>query len=387
MIVLNFLHSPSGGGLQNSASFLSVLANSKIEKTQLLCVVFEGSLLEDLCVTHGFMYYSVKANLLSKFFFEFRARRIIKRGDIVFSIFGPPFPFTSNHSLNIGGMAISNVFYPEIDFWGYLSKFSKLLKIFKDRYRVYRYKQLDFWIFETELLASKARDNFKFPADRVAVIKMATSSLVNKSRTLNQSHFLPKTSCKYILMLCGAHPNKQHHLLPILAHQLKSRFINDIRFVFTTASNAYLESVNARITELDVSEFFINVGPISADKVADLISEVDFLMNISVLESFSNNFVEAWEMQKPLITTRKDWSVAAAKDAALYVDIDDSGIEVDSFLQALQSDHTIVVANGVEMLKSHPTAIQKNQLYLDAIERVRILGSLPEAIRKEITLK
>ena len=130
MIYLNFIHAPSGGGLQNSASFLQTLVEHKFDLGSVCCFVFEGSILESICIKNSIEFISVRNGLAGKMLFELFFFLKIKKDDIVFSIFGPPLLFTEGKSINVGGMAISNVFYPEIDFWGYLSPLKKHIKYF-----------------------------------------------------------------------------------------------------------------------------------------------------------------------------------------------------------------------------------------------------------------
>ena len=386
MIYLNFLNAPSGGGLQNSASFLQTLVSQNVNLDDFTCFVLKGTILEKLCLENSIRHFSVKRGVLSKTLFELFAIFKLKKGETVFATFGPPLLFTNGYTCNVGGMAISNVFYPEVKFWDYLPLFSKLLKKIKDRYRVSRYKKLDIWIFETQLLADKAINNYCFPQDRVHVIKMAPSALVSVDYIDRSIDYGLDRSKKYILMLCSAHPNKRHHLLPKLASKLKAHGTDDVVFIFTTNDNKYYEGVELTIRELNVENFFKNVGPVAPENVATLINAVDYVMNISLLESFSNNFVEAWAMQKPLITVREEWAFSAAKQAALYLDIKYGEIDLHSFYSALSSNALDVVRHGAEILKEYPTATEKNIQYLDLIKKASEVGSLSPKIRRRISL-
>ena len=216
---------------------------------------------------------------------------------------------------------------------------------------------------------------------------MAPSALVSKNKITNENSYGFDQHKIKILLLCGAHPNKRHHLLPPLAYSLKKSGYNDIQFVFTASPNEYLASVNSAIHELDVSEYFLNVGAVEPTNVANLLCSVDFVMNISLLESFSNNFVEAWAMGKPLITVFDEWAFSAANNAALYIDIKNDVIQFDSFLAALDSNKYELVTNGLLMLEQHPTAEQKNILYMEVIQKAISLGNLDKNIRKGITLR
>src|SRR5690606_9711534 len=106
-------------------------------------------------------------------------------------------------------------FYPEIDFWGYLSFSKKFLKKLKDRYRFYLTKFSNVIIFETEILKERAIKLKKFKRDRTFVIKMAVNKIVSESNVnSSQQHFTKGINKGFkILYLGSGHPNKRQHLL------------------------------------------------------------------------------------------------------------------------------------------------------------------------------
>ncbi len=386
MIYLNFLHTPSGGGLQNAISFLRTLIEFQKNLEDYCCIVFKNSCLEYICRENNIKYKSSNSGVFGKTLFELSAFRFLKKGDLVFSIFGPPLPFTSGLTINVGGMAISNVFYPEIDFWGYLPLFQRSIKSLKDKYRVFRYKKLDHWIFETELLAEKAIHKFGFPSERVSVVRMAPSMLVSKGNVKQDSKFKFDTHRTQFLMLCGAHPNKRHHLLVSLAKKLRSIGRDDIQFIFTSHQNGYFEKVWEEIVDNRLSDYFLNIGPIEPNRISSLIDSVDYILNISLLESFSNNFVEAWVMEKPLITVDAEWARSAAGDAAVYLELTSDGIDVYNFLAAIARDKKDLVKNGLDMLENYPSSSSKIEMYLEVIQFAKKNGIINKEQSSSILL-
>jgi glycosyltransferase involved in cell wall biosynthesis len=386
MIYFNFLNAPSGGGLQNSVSFLLNLLEIEYDFRNTTCLVVKGSPLEALCVENNISYKSVRSGAFNKILFELTARSFIERDDVVFSIFGPPLLTTSNYSLNVGGMAISNVFYPEVDFWEHAGYIGSKLKNLKDFYRVWRYKKLDYWIFETELLAKKAIGDFGFPEERVSVVKMSPSKLVSPRNVTDvKSVLCGLEDRKIFILLCNAHPNKRHHLLPALAEKLKIRGVSKPLFVFTTANNEYYESVKKEILNREVEEYFMNIGNVKAEDVSTVLSKVDFVLNISQLESFSNNFVEAWVMGKPLVTTNDEWARGAAENAAIYLNIDNE-INADDFIDVIDRDCSFFVAEGFSLLETYPSGEEKTKGYLDVIDKACKQMKITSLDRKRIKL-
>jgi len=387
VIYFNFLHCPDGGGYQNSLSFITTLIETKYNFDDVTCIVFEGTSLEKILKINGIKYQAVKKGVISKTLLELKLSTKITKRDLVFSIFGPPILFTKGKSINIGGMAISNVFHKDINFWGYLPLLKKFTKKCKDRYRVKRYIQLDYWVFETELLLQKAVEEFNFPVERCEVIKMTPSHYVKPNLVNGKTNPANDIQNIKFLFLAGGHPNKRLHLLPNLAQNLM-KVTNDFRFYITADSNAYLENVLLRAKELNVADKIALVGKVDAEKVVNWINDTDIVCNFSLLESFSNNFVEAWAMEKPLLVTDAIWSRRSCKNAAIYIDLEDLEKGASQIGDVIKNKKQLkeVIENGLGMLREHPSASEKAVQYVKAIEKASALGKIKASQRNMITL-
>ncbi len=389
MIYYNFLYAPDGGGYQNSLSFVKSLSNIGYDFSGTTLLVYENSELHHFSTHRGIGCISIKTGVSYKLLFELGSRRFLKKDDVVFSLFGPPMLTTSGFTLNIGGMAISNVLHKDIDFWDYLNSLGKNFRRLKDLYRCWRYSKLDYWIFETELLAKKAINEYNFPNSRVSVVKMAPSALVTKKAIVNNSRYnYLRGNSLNMLFLSGAHPNKRIHVLPNLARSLREVGVSDFNFVLTCRPGKYLSDILESAKQLGVEKHFEVVGPVQVNDVATVIDCSDFVCTFSVLESFSNNFVEAWVMEKPLIVTEADWAKDACDDAALYVEPEnalDSAKKIRSLFNSINNQKKLI-CNGKKMLKLHPTAEEKAELYLNYINRVQVLGKIDSRERAEVQL-
>jgi len=381
MLYINFLYAPNGGGYQNSISFLTTLIKQDHKFYNTTILLYKNSLLEHLCIDNEINYLAVNNGILARIRFELSAHKFIKKGDIVFSLFGPPLPFTTSTSLNIGGVAVSNLFYNDLDFWFYLNPVKKLIKKIKDLYRKKRYKELDYWIFETDILKNKAVNDFLFPPDRCCVIKMAPSKIVsleNIKKEFNETDRLPDDEVVKFLFLCSAHPNKRLHILPELAQIMSKNGFNNFCFILTADENAYLSKINLDIKTRNVAKYFYNIGSISPDNVSTVISKCDYVCTFSLLESFSNNFVEAWAMNKPLVVTSADWAKESCGQAAFYADLENIS-NLANQLISLTSDlniDNILIKAGSAILKEYPTAEEKAHQYLRTIERAIEIGKI-----------
>ncbi len=389
MLYINFLYAPSGGGYQNSLSFIKSLMGLEFDFSSVTVFVYQGSELHDIAIRNGIKYHAVKKGVVYKLLFELFSRLHLQKGEVVFSLFGPPMLTTCNYTMNVGGMAISNVFYKDVDFWGYLNPFRKFLKKIKDDYRKGRYTKLDYWIFETDLLMRKAIDEFGFPRDRCSVVRMAPSTLVSPHNVIRNSRFCDlKHNDNNFLYLCGAHPNKRLHALPGLALMLRNLGFTNFKFVLTAGKNEYLSSVIGGAERLGVLENFINIGPVKPDEVATIVDSCDYVCTVSLLESFSNNFVEAWKMEKPLVVTDAEWARASCMDSAYYINLDDTEQAAKIIMELVGSEEIkqLLVENGRRILKYYPSTESKSLRYIEILNRAKKLGKISKKQREGISL-
>ena len=172
-----------------------------------------------------------------------------------------------------------------------------------------------------------------------------------------------------------------------IARHMKAVCADDFSVVFTLPAHApYTQMVRNAFEEQGVADCYCNIGPIKPDDVASLISCCNAMCTFSVLESFSNNFIEAWRMKVPLVVTDADWARGACNDAALYINpLDPVGAaESMSELAREPSLSQALVSNGEAQLKRHPTAESKLELYFGEMDKALELGPCPKHVRLQI---
>ena len=81
----------------------------------------------------------------------------------------------------------------------------------------------------------------------------------------------------------------------------------------------------ARVSEADLGDHLINLGPIDQRMLRPLYAGVDAVVLPSLLESFSGVYVEAMALGVPIITSDRDFAHVVCGDAAIYVDPTDPG--------------------------------------------------------------
>ncbi len=293
----------------------------------------------------------------------------------------------TDYLINVNGCAYSNLFYPEIPFWAQAGKYRYLFEM-KDFFRRKQIQKADYWIFETEVLRKRAIELCNFPEERVGVVNMAPSQLVKPENVKGDllSVFESKLPKKFkFLHLCGPHPNKRLVAMAAITREMVKQGARDFCVVFTiNCDSDYAKMVQLAFVKEGVEDYLELVGPVASDECATLIDCCDVMCTFSILESFSNNFIEAWRMRKPLVVTDSDWSRGSCGGGALYLNPENS-FESAGMLRTLLDNDALrkdVIEKGSLQLANYPTPEEKLNLYLIEMEKAKFLGPCPSEERR-----
>lgn len=363
--------------MQNALSFLACLAEyQKTNQLKYIITCNRNSAIEQYCKENNLNFHSIAEGKLGRIKYElYYGAHLAKknRTTTIFSIFGGP-PLISSNARKISGFAYSNIIQPEINFWGFLPWHKKILKKTIDKVRLHLAHQADELILETDYLAKRAKFGV-FKEKTLHVVKMAPSAMVSKSinETLKNNNSQPRKTID-ILYLSGAHENKRIHELASIFSEL-NRSQNLYRLITTLPENSKYYSTVKRAFEESGSPFSLkNIGPIPPENVGQLLTNVDGMINTALLESFSNNWVEAWLAEIPLITTDADWSRDACGNAAIYIDIKNPTGSASMISATFNSKATLEKSKiqGKDQLKKLLTPTQKFHSYMTIINNPHV---------------
>lgn len=372
-VVINLVPVSIGGGLQNALSLLRVLSKTSIENAEFVIFCRQGSVIEQEAKKNNLRFISfpngMKGRLLFEAFYGWRASRDFA-ADVVFTLFGAP-PLGLFGIKKVSGFAYSNIIQTEVDFWGWLPWRQRLKKIIIDFFRYWSVMRSDVIIVETDYLRLRAI-NGVFKGKDLRVVKMAPSSVVTSALSSGVPH------CVYsddnasrvirVLYLSGEHPNKRIHLLAPIFFELSKSSL-EYKLITTLPQGNYLQSVVDAFSKYGIAACHENIGPVAPSSVAGILRGSQALINVAKLESFSNNWVEAWAADLPLIVTDAEWARASCGSAAIYVDIDQP-IESSKRIHAVLSsekDSKKLISNGRKMLTSLPSAEERTRQYLEIL--------------------
>ncbi|WP_286295415.1 glycosyltransferase [Vibrio apostichopi] len=358
-----------GGGLQNASSFITMLASDNKRRKDSVVVVRKNTTLERLCIESDIDVLSVSDSFLGRIFIEFLyIKYLCVKFEIerVFTLFGNT-PLNRPSCKCISGFAYSNIIEKNVDFWFFLSRRSKLLARIKDWIRLKSSLRSDVIILETYHLHKIAKQNRTFNNVELKVVQMSPSSMLNSLSALNRNDVLSDLKIEYnILYLSGAHPNKNiHRLAPII---LELNYKLNIKLIVTLPKSDYTNTVTSAFYSMGIIDKLKNIGPITPDQVGSCLEKSDFIINVANLESFSNNWVEAWASGRVLICNDKSYAYSSCENAAIYIDLDDPKKAAELIISAFSKKNELQNA-GNELLKRLPSAKKRYEDFWHVIEK------------------
>lgn len=364
--LVNLVPVGAGGGLQNGLSFVVGLAGLD-QAHPFVVACRRGSAIEQKCIELNIPHEAIGGGFFSRVACELWLLAALgkrHRAKVIFTLFGNP-PFNSGGMVKISGFAYSNIIQTEVPFWNFLPFHKRVIKLLKDRLRLFMARQSDELILETPYLYARGKEGV-FKDKKLHVVEMEPSILV---RARDRASALVRDEGGFdFLYLSGPHPNKRIHLLAPIIAELNRQERPSRLIVTLPESAAYTQAIRAAFIEHDVEHQLKNIGPVEPKNVADLLHSVDGVVNIALLESFSNNWVEAWASRKALICTDAEWARASCGDGAIYIDPDRPKEAAEQIREGL-NDLTGLLERGDARLKQLGGERTKIQKYMDIIAR------------------
>lgn len=372
-ILLNLVAIKKGGGQQVAVNFLNVILTEEIADFNFLIIATEGTILaKKLKSQNTYKYKLIHNHIIKRAVFDlFTIKKIAKKYkiDLIFSLFGPA--IFAPKTLSVTGVAVSNLFYPEIKFWNgnalYLLK-----KRIIDKYRLETIKKADALIFENSGMKGRGKKLYNltesiFIRPSISLKKSELSSMVTEQiKLLNKNRFT-------VLMLTGVHPNKKvEAVIPILKY-LHSQNEKDIDFAISiSASHPFAINLLEEAKKNKLGGHIKFLDSVHPEDVPSLSKHIHAYLLISLLESFSNNIIEAWTYQRPLVITDADWSRSICKDAALFVNREneeDIALKILELKRSKEKQKELTEAGSKE-LEKYPSPVEKVKLQLNYLRRL-----------------
>jgi glycosyltransferase involved in cell wall biosynthesis len=367
-LLINFGPLKKGGGQNVALNFLQELKRTNEIGFVPFFIVSKNSILHDRLKSSSWKnnVYVVSNNpylrVLQEFLF---ANSFIKKNkiDYIYTYFG--FGLFGFNKKQIVGSADSNLYFPEVDFWKNEKIHEKCIRWMVDKYRIYGLKKANAVIFENRAMYERASDLFRIK--RKALILPSIDIPINR-KDLN---LIFKTNNPKVLLLCGWQRNKNILLIPEIAALLRQLNFNT-EFIVTaepdksSCSKEFFDLVE----KWNVSDLINCIGTVEKDQLPELYKQIDLVLLLSLLESFSNNIIESWFYQKPLVVSDEPWSRSICNKAAVYVQrekVEDIAETIIDILST-QSLRDSLIIKGKKELEKYPSIKERFNQELNFIK-------------------
>jgi len=288
--------------------------------------------------------------------------------DVVYSCFGHA--LIRRRVCQICGVADSNLLFPEIDFWEGYQGLSRVKKWLVDEYRKWGYRRAAGLVYENAAMEERSKRIFGKEKDSI-FIKPSFSIGIN-----NQECNIAVPSCKgYVncLFLCGWQRNKGILIIPEMVKVATKKQLNMEFYISANwdKSDQVCAEFIKKAEQYNSLEHIHLLGRVDKSQIMDLYNKMDLVFLLSKLESFSNNIIEAWHYEKPLIIADEEWAHGICNDAALYVDRDSAENIIDSIVAAMGSGTLDqLVEKGKQEFMTYPTVEEKVDAEIEYVKKV-----------------
>ena len=231
----------------------------------------------------------------------------------MYTFFGPGLPHPPSIK-SIVSVAYPIICYDDSPFWSHLSKQRMLRQRLINFARKKRLSAADHLIVELRMMRDRLASVPTMPAHDFHVVPPSPSEFVDDRPYSPGRHAHTPT----FLVLSGVAQHKNLWRLPELAvalRMLTPRF----RFVITTDAHLFADHLSARSRkafQVTACHFDFR-GTVAPDEIGTLYEEADYLLSLSDLESFSNNYMEAWKAGVPLIASDRDFAREICGESAI----------------------------------------------------------------------
>lgn len=355
----------SGGGVQQAQNFLDQLINLNIDFYIILPdkgeLIKYQNVFKERCII-------APSKLLERFWFEYiDYKRFLKGKSIrsVYTVFGAGLPRCVGIK-SVVNVAYPIICYPDSPYWRHIGLRRSLPQRVKNKLRCLRLGSADIIVVETTIMQERVASQLNISKNKIQVIPPAVTEYLHSERP--DSNVL-KSKPFNILVLGGLSPHKNvTKLVPVVSELLQSG-VSEFKILISCKKDEFLAICNNTNISSGVLDKFAFLGIIDAAEIDSVYNEADALLNLSDLESFSNNYMEAWKAGIPLICSKRDFAEAICGESAVYVEPHDIASIVSGIKNVIYNSDLRVslVAEGKKNLRKLPSNSERFNAILKLI--------------------
>ncbi|MEW6989876.1 glycosyltransferase [Colwelliaceae bacterium 6441] len=318
-LLIDFSPLKAGGGVQLALNFLDYISQSDEFSDVIVLISDKFPLTEK--IHSKFKQIVLPSSPLKRILAEnIRLKKIVQTEGIthIFTFFGPGLPKFTNVR-QIVSVAYPIICYDDSPYWEHISFKVKTLKKIYNKFRLNRIAKADAVIVETTTMQKRLAETLRLPTAHFKVIPPVPTSYVQDKA------FNPNNHTGRFLVLSGLAEHKNIWRLIEVASTAQKQQLK-IKFIITCEKPVFIHKYKELLDKEneDILSYFEFKGSVPQYDIQQLYNDTDALINISDLESFSNNYMEAWLAAKPLIASNRDFAQNILGKSALYVEPHDS---------------------------------------------------------------
>jgi len=297
---------------------------------------------------------------LNRILFEnLKLKKIVRRKKYthIYTFFGPGLP-SYKGVRQIVGVAYPIICYDESKYWNNLSLDKFVTKKLLNYYRKRRLKKADFLIFETKIMQERCVSTLGFDKQKTLVLPPSPTVF------LTDNDYVESSGVTKFLILSGTDTHKNiWRLIPLIKRAasdgLKFKIIASVKI--EQFFSEYRKHILVSDDYCLLDKYFEFLGPIPQDKIQEVYDRIDVVLNISDLESFSNNYMEAWRCAKPILASDRDFSRHICRESAIYCEPHDLDSLYESIRKFVYKEYDVksMVVCGKRYLAELPSVEQK----------------------------
>ena len=305
-----------GGGVQLALNFVDFIKSSDEIKNVVILVSERFPFLDrlpDNCPVEIFSASPFKRMRQE----HFTLPSLVKKYGIThyFTFFGLGLPKMAGVRQVIS-IAYPTICYDDSTFWSHLSLKNYVIKKFFQSFRLNRINKADAIIVETAVMKERMQSQLGTNSDKFSIIPPVPTAYV---QNISSDKLANDGECQF-LILSGLNEHKNVWRLIEVAKEIFKK--NDkIKLIISVDEHYFKEKYRillAKETSQDFLSVFDFKGNIPQDKIQNVYNQCDALLNISDLESFSNNYMEAWLSNTPIISSDRDFARGILGTSAIY---------------------------------------------------------------------
>jgi glycosyltransferase involved in cell wall biosynthesis len=238
-------------------------------------------------------------------------------------------------------------------------------------------------IAQTETAASRLRR--LYVVREVRVVPNAVSLQDTEAADGPLPALGPRGSRTRLLCFSRYNPHKNLEILVPVAERLK-RAGAPFQIILTVGMKQHdnVKGFIERIERKGLTDYLRNIGPVAMRDVPRLYASVDALLFPTLLESFSQTYVEAMHFGKPIFTSDLDFAHDVCGDAAFFFDPRDPEAIVRTLTAAYEdrSELRACVERGRRRVAKMPDWPSVARMFVDILHEVA--AGHPSCCEKEL---